>query len=68
MPKLLEPPFKAAKREEFSWALAETVLPLARTTWKFWTESQTKPKRGLKKDMPPVLGWIRVLGVEDLLV
>lgn len=43
IPKLLLPPRRAIQRSAFSLAFALTISPLARTTSKFRTLSQTRP-------------------------
>ena len=54
MPKLLEAPLSACHKSELVWLMASTILPLASTTSKFSTLSQTKPYRAAKKELPPV--------------
>ncbi|KAL2055828.1 hypothetical protein ABVK25_004072 [Lepraria finkii] len=54
MPKLLEPPLRAAKRSGFCQALALAIEPSARTTSIFNTLSHAKLFKSEKNEMPPV--------------
>lgn len=53
MPKLLPPPFSAVKRSLFSWALAMTIVPFARTTSNAAMLSVAKPWRKRYREQPP---------------